>query len=106
MSRLRDALDARYRAERGVGSGFDPAASDGEVYAFVARKLGQRLRGVLRGTPRSYLGRRVALRDRAKLSLGPGTAIGDDVLVDALSRGGVRLAAGATIDRGAVIRGS
>lgn len=106
VSRLRDGLDDRYRGARGLGTGFDPAASDHEVYAFVARKLGQRMAGVLRRAPHSYLGHRVTLRNRAKLSLGPGTVLGDDVLIDALSHEGVRLAAGATVDRGAVIRGS
>ena len=106
VSRLRDSLDERYRGARGLGSGFDPAASDGEVFAFVVRKLGQRIAGVLRRAPHSYVGRRVTLRNRGKLSLGPGTVLGDDVLIDALSREGVRLAAGATVDRGAVIRGS
>ncbi len=106
MSRLREGLDERYRDARGLSAGFDPAASDGEVYAFVARKLAQRMTGILRRAPQSYLGRRVVLRNRAKLSLGPGTVLGDEVLIDALSREGVRLAAGATVDRGAVIRGS
>jgi acetyltransferase-like isoleucine patch superfamily enzyme len=106
VSRLRDALDERYRGARGLDAGFDPAASDGEVYAFVARKVAQRIAGILRRAPHSYLGRRVTLRHRRKLSLGPGTVLGDDVLIDALSREGVRLAAGATVDRGAVIRGS
>jgi acetyltransferase-like isoleucine patch superfamily enzyme len=106
VSRLRDGLDERYRGARGLGTGFDPAASDGEVYAFAARKLLQRVAGVLRRAPHSYVGRRVTLRNRRKLSLSPGTVLGDDVLIDALSRDGVRFAAGATVDRGAVIRGS
>jgi len=106
VSRLRDGLDERYRGARGLDSGFDPAASDGEVYAFVPRQLGQRVLGVFRRAPRSYVGRRVTLRNRGKLILGPGTVLGDDVLIDALSREGVRLAAGATVDRGAVILGS
>jgi acetyltransferase-like isoleucine patch superfamily enzyme len=106
VSRLRDALDDRYRDARGLGTGFDPEASDREVYAFVARKLVQRATGLLRRAPRSYVGRRVVLRNRAKLTLGPGTVLGDEVLIDALSHEGVRLAAGATVDRGAVIRGS
>jgi acetyltransferase-like isoleucine patch superfamily enzyme len=106
VSRLRDGLDERYRGARGLGTGFDPAASDGEVYAFAARKLLQRIAGVLRRAPHSYVGRRVTLRNRRKLTLSPGTVLGDDVLIDALSRDGVRFAAGATVDRGAVIRGS
>jgi acetyltransferase-like isoleucine patch superfamily enzyme len=106
VSRLREALDARYRAARGLPAGFDPEASDGEVYGFVARKLLQRVTGVLRRAPHSYLGRGVVLRNRRKLRLGPGTVLGDQVLIDALSREGVSLAASATVDRGAVIRGS
>ena len=106
MSRLRDALDARYRSTRGFDSGIDPEASDGEVFAFVARKAGQRLRGILRGAPHSFLGTRVTLINRRKLTLGRNTSIGAGVLIDALSRDGVRLDDDATVDRGAIIRAS
>lgn len=103
--KLRRALDERYRGSRGLG-GFDDAASDREVAAFVGRKAVARGRGVLRRAPHSFIGEHVKLHCRSKLQLGHGTSIGDGVLIDALSRKGVSLADGVTVDREAVIRGS
>ncbi|GAA2091216.1 hypothetical protein GCM10009840_33030 [Pseudolysinimonas kribbensis] len=104
MSRLRDRIDARYRATRGFDAGFDPDVMDREVLAFVMRKAFERLRGVLRGMPRTFVGSRVALRNRHRLRLGRNTSLGSGVLIDALSRDGVIIEDDATIDRGAVLR--
>jgi acetyltransferase-like isoleucine patch superfamily enzyme len=101
---LRDRIDARYRTTRGLDDGLDPDLTDREVLAFVVRKGGDRLRGLLRGMPRTFVGSRVSLRNRHRLRLGRNTSIGPGVLIDALSREGVVLDDDATIDRGAVLR--
>ncbi len=106
MSRLREAFEDRYRAQRGFERGTDPEISDGEIVAFTARKIGQRLRGVLRRMPRTYVGPRVSLQNRRRLHLGAGTVLAADVVIDALSRDGVRLDDAVTVDRRAIIRGT
>lgn len=105
MSWLRDAFDARYRAERGI-TGTDPRISDGEIVSFAARKAVHRMRGILRRLPHSYVGPRVQLHHRRRLTVGRGTSIAAEVVIDALAVDGVHLDDAATIDRRAIIRGS
>lgn len=104
MSRLREAFEERYRAQRGFASGTDPRISDGEIVAFAARKAGQRMRGLLRRMPHSFVGPRVSLQNRRHLVLGVGTVLAADVVIDALSSDGVRLGDAVTVDRRAIIR--
>lgn len=104
MSRLREAFEERYRAQRGFEGGTDPRISDGEIAAFALRKAGQRLRGLLRRLPRSYIGPRVTLQGRRRLHLGAGTVLAADVVIDALSSDGVHLEEAVTVDRRAIIR--
>ena len=106
MSRLREAFEDRYRAQRGFADGTDPRISDGEIAAFAARKAGQRVRGILRRLPHSYVGPRVSLQNRRRLTVGAGTVLAADVVIDALSSDGVRLGDSVTVDRRAIIRGS
>jgi acetyltransferase-like isoleucine patch superfamily enzyme len=104
MSRLREAFEERYRSQRGFEGGTDPRISDAEIAAFAFRKAGQRLRGVLRRLPRSYVGPRVTLHGRRRLHLGAGTVLAADVVIDALSSDGVHLDDAVTVDRRAIIR--
>jgi acetyltransferase-like isoleucine patch superfamily enzyme len=103
---IRAYIDNLYRGARGVSSGLDPSVSTQAVLTFLARKAGQRVRGVLRGLPGTYLGRNVELRGRGKLSLGRQTVIGASVQIDALSRSGILLGDHCTIDSHAILRGS
>ena len=92
MSRLREAFDERYRAQRGFEGGTDPRISDGEIASFALRKAGQRLRGLLRRLPRSYVGPRVTLQGRRRLQLGAGTALAGSAGVLRCSCSGALLA--------------
>lgn len=106
MSRLRDAFDASYASTRGFAGGTDPRITDRELAVFAARKVGQRLRAILRRLPQSYLGPGISLHNRRHLRLGAGTSLAAGVYIDALSSGGVHLADAATVDRRAIIRGT
>lgn len=106
MTNLREILDEKYRSARGLSQGFDPNLSDQEVFAFVAEKMKQRARAALRGHSGSYFGKGVVLQNTSRLKLGRNTSIARDVVIDALAATGVSLGTAATIDQGAILRGS
>lgn len=103
---IRRVLDRLYTRVRGVSQGIDPDVRTGMLASFIARKFADRARGLVRGYPSTYIGRRVVLRSRGNLTLGGQTSIGTLVTIDALSRSGVHLGSQVTIDQNAVLRGS
>lgn len=103
---FRSYVDAKYVGSRGISAGIDLAISDGDLGRFVTTKAVAKVRATLRRYPHAYMGARVSLRSRRSLQMDPGVSIGDHVLIDAMSHNGVRLGAGSTVDRGAIIRGS
>jgi acetyltransferase-like isoleucine patch superfamily enzyme len=99
-------MDHLYRRSRSLPSGIDPRLTSGDLLVFLATKAIQRVRGFLRGMPRTYLGRGVSIRNRGHLSLSGNTAIGAFVTLDALSVRGVKIGSHSTVDQGAILRGS
>ncbi|GGB15083.1 hypothetical protein GCM10011492_00940 [Flexivirga endophytica] len=105
-SRIRRVANRMYKESRGLGDGIDREVTDFDVVQFAGRKLLQRARGATRGYPSTYVDRGARLLNRRHLTLGERTSVGQDVLVDAMSRDGIQIADEVTIDRGAVIRAS
>lgn len=103
---LRKLVNDRYVTARGVPSGLDSALTDRDIAAFVARKALEGLRGGLQGRPGVYLGAGISIRNGRHLRLERGVAIGARVHIDALSTDGVVIESAATIDAGAILRGS
>ncbi|MGB7363291.1 MAG: glycosyltransferase [Rhodococcus sp. (in: high G+C Gram-positive bacteria)] len=83
-----------------------------EILELVSYRGAQALRGqvlglrYLDGLSLHFRGRAVRVIAPSKLTVGAGVVFGDSVLVDATSRGGIRLGAGVTVGRGASILGS
>lgn len=105
MSAFNQRLSRLYERQRGLGP-IDEQVDAPTLIRFAVDKAWWRLRGIRRGFPSAYIGPDVVIRSRRRLELGPGVVIGRHVQVDALSREGVRLAASATVDSGAILRGS
>lgn len=106
MGAIRKIIDARYARERGLDSGLDPAATTRDVLGLITEKASQRLRGVTRGLPGTYVGRGVRIRGRRRLGIGPRVVVGRDVQLDARALEGIQIAHSVTIDEGAVLRAS
>lgn len=103
---LRRLVDEAYRRTRKLDQGLDPALTVEDIVASVGRRVRERARGALRGLPTSYVGGGVTIRNRRHVRLGRDTVIGQGVTIDGLSRRGVVLRDGVTVDQGAVLRGS
>lgn len=103
---VRNLLDRLYGRSRGLNVGFDQRLSNATVSFWIAGKVVMRLRGLLRGRPRTYFGRSVKISNPSLLELGAGSSIGDRVVIDALAVRGVTFGPSCTIDVGAVLRGT
>lgn len=106
LSAFRRRVESSYSERRGIDGGFDPAISDVEVALLVQQRLIGRARAMAHGYPQAFIGQRVRLRNRHHLQVGASVSLGDYVEINALSRDGIRLGDGCTIDKYAVIRGS
>ncbi len=69
----------------------DPAIPDGVIFDLILRYGIDLLRGLIRFQKKVFIGARVSIRNKAKLSLGTGVKIGRDCSIDALSKDGVIL---------------
>lgn len=105
-SMLRKLVDRYYKASRGLDTGVDARLSSREIAASVTRRAAERLRGMARRRPGTFIARGVTIRNGTKLTLGKNTSIGSGVSIDALSENGVTLGDHVTIDQGAILRGS
>jgi acetyltransferase-like isoleucine patch superfamily enzyme len=72
----------------------------------MVSRLAQKLRAAIRGYPTAYFAKGVRLEHSRHLAVGISVAIGQGVVINALSSGGVRLGDHVTVDVGAVVRGS
>jgi acetyltransferase-like isoleucine patch superfamily enzyme len=106
MTNARNLIDRYYRRTRGLDTGLDSALGTGDLVAVLRRRGFERLAGILRGHPGTFVSSGVTLRHRSHLTLGRNTSIGRGVTIDALSRDGIRLGDNVTIDQGAILRGS
>ncbi|GAA4708380.1 hypothetical protein GCM10023349_28870 [Nocardioides conyzicola] len=106
MRRLREALNERYVSARGIETGIDPAVRDRQLLRFVYDKAVAKANAAARRYPQAFISPGVRLINRQSLVVGTGVSIARGVVIDAMSRDGVRLADAATVDVGAVIRGS
>jgi acetyltransferase-like isoleucine patch superfamily enzyme len=68
--------------------------------------MSARLRGLLRGHSKVYLGTNVKLLHPARLEIGRGASIGDRVSINAFSSNGIQVGEKVTIDVGAQLRAS
>jgi acetyltransferase-like isoleucine patch superfamily enzyme len=101
---VRDLIDQYYRAARGLESGIDPNLSTRALVYSVCRRAVERVRGILRGHPHTFIAPNVTIRNAASLVLGRNTSIGSGATIDALSKKGIRLGDNVTIDQGAILR--
>jgi acetyltransferase-like isoleucine patch superfamily enzyme len=101
---IRRIADRLYNSARSLDSGFDSDLSDLEMLQFVARKLIDRVRGVSKFLPNTYVARDVKLSGRRHLSLGRSVSLGQGVRIAALSRNGISLGDHVTVDSGATLR--
>lgn len=106
LNRVRRRVESSYAKRRGIDGGFDPGMTDVEVALLVQQRLAGKARAVSHGFPQAFIGQRVRLRNRHHLQVGASVSIGDYVEINALSRDGVVLGDGCTIDKYAMIRGS
>jgi acetyltransferase-like isoleucine patch superfamily enzyme len=95
---IRDKLDRLYGAKRGLSGGIDPRVPLAQILQVVATKLMQRVRGVVRGMPRTYIGRGVRIAGRSHLRVGTNVVVADGVAIVAFSANGVSLGDSVTID--------
>ena len=103
---MRRLIDKLYRETRGLSSGIDPEITSAELFALVLDRVFERVRGIARGLPRTYMGRRVRLKCRGKLDIGAKTVIGSFVAMECMSRKGISIGSQSTIDQSAVLRAS
>lgn len=88
----------------------DPALPGGAILRFAATRAFAALRGLLArpflatgsGVP-VFIGRGVRLRTRGRIRLGRGATLGDGVVIEGLSRGGVDLGPGVSIGAHSII---
>lgn len=102
----RDKIESEYVRRRGIDSGLDPELPASALFAFVARKATERIRGHLCGLPGVFVAPNVTVKNRAGLVVGSSVALSAGVEINALARNGVVLSDGVTIDRGAILKGS
>lgn len=103
---IRDAIDRMYRDARGLESGLDPDLSQRDLIEFLARMGMLRATAILKGVGQGYAEPTVKLRSRGHITFGSRVRLGRYVSVDGLSRRGVNLSDGVTVDDFAIIRGS
>jgi acetyltransferase-like isoleucine patch superfamily enzyme len=99
---LRHWLMRRASELRGRPLAIDPDIDAGYLGSVVMERGLMALRGVRRfpfRSPRPFVGRRVRLRSKRRLTLGRGVTFGHGCLVDATSRDGVRLGNGVSVGR-------
>ncbi|MBT2518463.1 acyltransferase [Streptomyces sp. ISL-90] len=103
---IRDAIDRVYRDARGLESGLDPDLSQRDLIGFLTRMGMLRATAMLKGVGQGYSEPTVKLRSRGHITFGSRVRLGRYVSIDGLSRRGVHLADGVTIDDFAILRGS
>ncbi|WP_296391250.1 acyltransferase [Williamsia sp.] len=103
---MRARIEASYVSRREIGVGFDDELTDYELGIFIQQRVVEKARAVARGLPQAFIGKKVRIRFRHRLTVGRDVAIGDHVEISALSRDGVRIGDSCTIDRYTLIRGS
>jgi len=104
VTALRRAIETRYSSARGVDGTIDSRLPTSQLLRLVADKSVDRLRGLLRGLPRTYVARGVRLRGRSQLAVGGSVSFGVGVLIDARGVQGVELGESVTVDDRAVLR--
>lgn len=88
---LRLILEKMARRYRGPNYGIDSSVPSSALVGFGMRRMLGMMRGIaLWGSP-VFLGENVKLRNRKFISFGKGVTLGRGVLIDGLSRSGVRL---------------
>lgn len=105
-SKLRQMLDRRYAAARGLDSGFDRELPLTTILGFVLEKAASRAVAVLRRHPGAFISPSARVRGRSMLKVGAGTSIARAVLIDARARDGIVLGDAVTVDERATLRAS
>lgn len=103
---IREAVNRMYGNARGLESGLDPDLSARDLLTFVARMGTLRTIALVKGVPGGFSEPSANLRSRAHITFGRRVRLGRQVSIDGLSRQGVNLADGVTVDDFAIIRGS
>lgn len=107
---IRNLLIAVGRNLKGDVFTIDPDLPTGSMVRFAWTRLLMVARGAIRrpflasgsGFP-VFLGRSVRLRCKSRIALGKGATLGDNVLVEGLSRDGVHIGAGSSIGANTII---
>jgi acetyltransferase-like isoleucine patch superfamily enzyme len=106
MRLVRGLIERQYVQSRGIESGIDARLKDRDLFIFFGGKALGKLRATMSGHPQAFIAPTARLSHRGSLSIGKDVSIGRGVLIDAMSSGGVVLEDAATVDIGAIIRGS
>lgn len=90
--------------QKGNTWSIDTSITSGYLIHYLIQRLVMRVRGLVAFRSNVFIGRKVRVLEKKKLTLGNGSTLKDNVELDAMSVNGIRIGKGSSLGNGTVVR--